>query len=309
MLAASVKLMNLLRDEYSKMDEMNDLLLSSGDLAQMQLQQWHVNPAEVEVISHLGSGAMGEVSKAKWQGTVVAVKRLHAIIDDSEGVREFMAEIDILSKCHHPNCLQLLGASLSPPDVFMMTEFCELGSLSDVLSDVECFPELPWERRLSYLKDAAAGMIYLHAQHPPIIHRDLKSMNLLVTCSHQVKVADFGLARLDNSSRTMSLAGTPMWMAPEVLSSLHYSIAADVYSFGIIMFEVATRSLPFSSMNPMLVVSQILTQNLRPTLPYDYGKWEGYNDLARSCWDSSPESRPTFPAILTTLDVILSQST
>jgi hypothetical protein len=271
-------------------------------LRAIALKAWYVNPAEVQITSHLGSGAMGEVSKAKWQGTVVAVKRLHTLVDDHGGVKEFMAEIDILSKCHHPNCLQLLGASLSPPDVFMMTEFCELGCLSDVLSDVECFPELPWERRLSYLKDAAAGMIYLHAQHPPIIHRDLKSMNLLVTRSHQVKVADFGLARFDNASRTMSTAGTPLWMAPEVLLSIRYSVSADVYSFGIIMFEVATRSLPYQDKNPMMVVAEIVNKHCRPNFSDASLLPTGYAELAQKCWSSEPEDRPSFAGILEALN-------
>lgn len=109
-------------------------------------------------------------------------------------------------------------------------------------------------------------MSYLHSFQPPIIHRDLKTHNLLVDDHWNVKVADFGLSR-PQSLATMSAAGTPQWSAPEVIRQEKYTTKADVYSFGIIIFELISKKVPYANMGPLTAARQVAYDHLRPLFP------------------------------------------
>jgi serine/threonine protein kinase len=137
-------------------------------------------------------------------------------------------------------------------------------------------------------------MNYLHHCHPPIVHRDLKSSNLLVDKNWTVKVADFGLSRLKNTTFLTSKSGkgTPQWMAPEVLRNEYSNEKSDVYSFGVILWELATEQIPWIGLNPMQVVGAVGFMNQLLQIP------EGLNprwtSMIESCWRSDPNSRPSF---------------
>jgi serine/threonine protein kinase len=122
------------------------------------------------------------------------------------------------------------------PNLCIVTEFVQRGALKGVLYDQSI--RLPYQQRLRMLHGAALGVGHLHALEPAIIHRDLKPSNLLVDENWNVKVADFGFARIKEENATMTRCGTPCWTAPEILRGEKYSEKADVYSFGIIMWEV-----------------------------------------------------------------------
>ena len=109
-------------------------------------------------------------------------------------------------------------------------------------------------------------MSYLHSLTPPILHRDLKSHNLLVDNNWNVKVADFGLSRAQ-STNTMSAAGTPQWSAPEVIRQEKYTTKADVYSFGVIVYELISRKVPYANMGPLTAARQVAYDHLRPRFP------------------------------------------
>jgi serine/threonine protein kinase len=133
------------------------------------------------------------------------------------------------------------------PNLCIVTEFVQQGSLRDMLANRGI--KLPWQQRLSMLRSAAQGVSYLHSLQPTaVIHRDLKSSNLLVDENMNIKVADFGFARLKEENATMTRCGTPCWTAPEIIRGERYSEKADVYSFGIIMWEVLTRRTPFAGL-------------------------------------------------------------
>ncbi len=134
-------------------------------------------------------------------------------------------------------------------------------------------------------------MHYLHSCNPPVLHRDLKSLNLLLDESSRVKLADFGWTKgLDNYMT--GKIGTYQWMAPEVIASQKYSEKADVFSYGIILWEIASREPPFKHLSGLQVSLEVLNNDLRPPIPKKTP--EPFAKLMRKCWDREPSKRPSF---------------
>ncbi|DBA75584.1 TPA: hypothetical protein ACH3X2_009138 [Trebouxia sp. C0005] len=224
-------------------------------------------------------------------------------------------EVSIMAAIRHPNVVMFMGLCLNP--VCVVTEFCVRGSLSDVLekaaSDAAFAQQLPWPKRLSMSLDAAKGMLQLHSHKPPILHRDLKSPNLLVDKHWRVKVTDFNLSsmlRLDADSDGVdsSAANNPRWLAPEVISVQNFSKAADVYSFGIILWELMTWQVPWDDLNPFQIMMLLTQQHARPDiLPVGSlpgGTWPGMREyilLMQACWEEEPDKRPDFESIIADL--------
>lgn len=170
----------------------------------------------------------------------------------------------------------------------------------DVLADKTI--ELGWERKLGIILDVARGMDYLHHLRPPIIHRDLKSPNLLVTQLFRVKVADFGQSRSVTRTQTMTHAvGTPIWSSPEVLKKNHYTEKADVYSFGIVMWEVLTRDVPYADINQFQIIVEVV-RGLRPRIPVDTPK--PWYDIMTASWQEEAQRRPAFSQIVRDIEAI-----
>ena len=141
--------------------------------------------------------------------------------------------------------------------------------------------------------DAAKGMSYLHSAD--LIHRDLKSMNIMVSEKLQGKVADYGESRKKSADLTMTSTGTPLWMAPEVSRNERYDSKADMYSFGIILYEVCKRRLPYADMKDLTAVGlavKVAMQGLRPTI--EDGWHPGLQSLMRDCYGADSNARPTF---------------
>lgn len=140
-------------------------------------------------------------------------------------------------------------------------------------------------------------MNYLHSFQPPILHRDLKSPNLLVDLSYAIKISDFGLARVRAHFQTMTgNCGTTQWMAPEVLAAEKYTEKADVFSYGVVLWETVTRQCPYEGLSQIQAALGVLNNNLRPTIPANCPPL--FKKLMTLCWVSKPEERPTFEAIL-----------
>ena len=144
--------------------------------------------------------------------------------------------------------------------------------------------------------DAAKGMVYLHSAD--LIHRDLKSMNIMISDGMQGKIADYGESREEITDMTMTSTGTPLWMAPEVSKAGRYDSQADVYSFGIILFEVLKRDLPYSErtdLNAIGLAVKVALDGLRPTIEEDWHP--GLKSLLKDCYETIPSDRPTFSQI------------
>nr|BBF89702.1 putative EDR1 [Oryza sativa f. spontanea] len=147
-------------------------------------------------------------------------------------------------------------------------------------------------------RQEARGMNYLHNSSPPIVHRDLKSSNLLVDKNWTVKVADFGLSRLklETFLTTKTGKGTPQWMAPEVLRNEPSNEKSDVYSYGVILWEIATQKIPWDNLNTMQVVGAVGFMDHRLDIPSDVDPH--WASMIESCWDSDPQRRPSFQELL-----------
>jgi len=205
-----------------------------------------------------------------------------------------------LSELHHPNIVLFIGACMKRPNLCIVTEYVKQGSLSDLLLNLSV--RLPWMLRMSMLRLAALGVNYLHSLSPCIIHRDLKPSNLLVDENWNVKVADFGFARIKEENATMTRCGTPCWTAPEVITGEKYSEKADVYSFGMIMWQVAARKPPFAGRNFMGVSLDVL-EGKRPQLPADNP--EVFAKLVKKCWHAKPDKRPSMEEVLVTINQLI----
>eukprot|EP00736_Rhodelphis_marinus_P007364 Rmarinus@m.73 len=202
-----------------------------------------------------------------------------------------------MSHLRHPNVVQFVGVSLCPGDYFIVLEYCAKGNVHDLLRESRASDRL----LLSFLMDAARGVNYLHSSEPVIVHRDLKCQNLLVDERMCVKVCDFGLSRVKNvDGGTMTAVGTPAYAAPEVLRHGRYDQKADVYSFGMIMWEVAHEgNAPFPGLNPIMVGLRVVNEGLRPTIQPTVHPL--YAKLMTQCWDTDAAKRPSFEELLATL--------
>ena len=259
-------------------------------------ESWQISISELRFGRLLGVGNVGEVFRGVFRGRPVAIKKLKGTwFRDDDMIGRFKEEIALLSQMNHPNVISFLGAVLDRDagNICLVTELCERGTLEELLrSPTE---PLSWLRRLQMARAIALGMDYLHAR-AGIIQRDLKAANLLVTRSYDVKIADFGLSRPLAPGTMKTYCGTPAYMAPEIVRQEDYSEMADVYSFGIIMWELLTRQEPYAGETSGLGLAYaVANEGLRPPIPaYCPREWAS---LMVRAWDAEPARRPTFDAI------------
>jgi serine/threonine protein kinase len=268
----------------------------------------------------VGEGSFGRVFHAVWNHTDVAVKFIGAQQDEmtqtsadlDKALDELEKEVGIMTQLRHPNIVLLLGAIRSPPAI--VEEYCVRGSLYTVLQRHKKpgAPELAWRVRLQLALGAAAGMCYLHNCSPPILHRDLKSANLMVDRYFRVKVGDFNLSRVHVANTALSGSHdgsaslhSPRWMAPEVLQSSAYSKASDVYSYAIILWEIQTLEVPFAEFSQWQIIHAVTTDEERPDIDFSDGvvfaDARRYRDLMRDAWAQDPAARPSFESAIGTL--------
>ncbi|GMI21958.1 hypothetical protein TeGR_g11071, partial [Tetraparma gracilis] len=210
----------------------------------------------------------------------------------------------------NPNLVRLIGCTTSDPTKnVMIMEFVERGSLRDVLDDADT--QLTTEQQLKILMGVAKGMAYMYAQEPPIQHRDLKSLNILLADDFTPKISDFGLSKSEitmNSLTVQSMAtsaggfkGTVQWSAPEVLQGEgDFTVKADVFSFAVVVFEVLTRERPFKDAKNMFQLGKSIWEGVRPSpLPTDvHPKLEAWVRIMQLAWAQKPDDRPTFQEVI-----------
>ncbi|KAJ0255724.1 serine/threonine-protein kinase SIS8 [Hirschfeldia incana] len=254
---------------------------------------------ELTLGERIGLGSYGEVYRGDWHGTEVAAKKFLDQDLTGEALEEFRSEVQIMKKLRHPNIVLFMGAVTRPPNLSIITEFLPRGSLYRLIHRPN--NQLDERRRLRMALDAARGMNYLHSCSPMIVHRDLKSPNLLVDKNWVVKVCDFGLSRMKNSTylSSKSTAGTAEWMAPEVLRNEPADEKCDVYSYGVILWELFTLQQPWGRMNAMQVVGAVGFQHRRLDIP-DFVD-PAIAELISKCWQTDSKLRPSFAEIMVTL--------
>jgi hypothetical protein len=227
----------------------------------------------------------------------VAVKQLRSMPRESAGLEAFCKEIALHQRLQHPNVLALHGVCISRAGALsVITPYMDLGSVFQLLHP-PAGPPSPLPRVLSIrmLSDCARGMSYLHSMEPQIIHRDLKSQNLLVSADFSVKVADFGLSRECLRPGAMTRVGSVQWAAPEVLLGNSYSHKCDLWSFGVVCWEMLTARVPFDGMPQTAVATKVALEGMR--LPVPHRTPICLLRLIARCWSDAPELRPSFDCV------------
>ncbi|CEG46957.1 tkl protein kinase [Plasmopara halstedii] len=249
----------------------------------------------------LSKGAFGEVWLAQLENRQVAVKRiLNEKKNDEKEIECFGAEIKLMASFSHPKIVEFLGVSWSSmQDVCAVTEYMGKGDLYGFLKRRQ--GQLNWrDHKIFLAEDVADALGYLHSLSPKVIHRDLKSKNILLDDSFRAKLSDFGISRERSVEDTMTAGvGTIYWTAPEVLMGKKYTEKADIFSFGIVMSELETHAVPYSDkrdnagkkLQGMKIVQMVIRRNLRPTFSTECPKL--VKELADRCLDSDPDARPS----------------
>ncbi|XLT40420.1 hypothetical protein HN873_071712 [Arachis hypogaea] len=200
----------------------------------------------------LGEGGFGCVYKARLDDNlVVAVKKLHCQTQNAE--REFENEVQLLSKIQHPNIIPLLACSINGDTRFIVYQLMQNGSLEAHLHGPTRGSALTWNMRMKIALDTARGLEYLHEHcHPPVIHRDMKSSNILLDANFNAKLSDFGLAITDGSQskKNIKLSGTLGYVAPEYLLDGKLTDKSDVYAFGVVLLELLLGRKPVEKLAP-----------------------------------------------------------
>ncbi|XP_070306973.1 mitogen-activated protein kinase kinase kinase 10 isoform X1 [Odocoileus virginianus] len=264
---------------------------------------------ELQLEEIIGVGGFGKVYRALWRGEEVAVKaaRLDPERDPAVTAEQVRQEARLFGALQHPNIIALRGACLSPPHLCLVMEYARGGALSRVLAGRRVPPHV----LVNWAVQVARGMNYLHNDAPvPIIHRDLKSINILILEAIEnhnladtvLKITDFGLAREWHKTTKMSAAGTYAWMAPEVIRLSLFSKSSDVWSFGVLLWELLTGEVPYREIDALAVAYGVAMNKL--TLPIPSTCPEPFARLLEECWDPDPHGRPDFGSILKQLEVI-----
>lgn len=266
--------------------------------------------------SLIGSGGFGDVYKAQLKdGSVVAIKKLIHI--SGQGDREFTAEMETIGKIKHRNLVPLLGYCKVGEERLLVYEYMRYGSLEDVLHDQKkAGIKLNWSVRRKIAIGAARGLAFLHHNCiPHIIHRDMKSSNVLLDENLEARVSDFGMARLmsamDTHLSVSTLAGTPGYVPPEYYQSFRCSTKGDVYSYGVVLLELLTGKRPTDSadfgdnnlvgwvkQHAKLKISDVFDPELMKEDPSLEIELLQHLKVACACLDDRPWRRPTMIQVM-----------
>ncbi|GLE05130.1 hypothetical protein PINS_up014118 [Pythium insidiosum] len=261
-----------------------------------------INSQDINYTRSIAKGAFGDVWLAHYGRDLVAVKKLMA--SDATSVGDFIAELNLLASLSHPRILSLIGACWddSFSDIQIVTEYMDSGDLLTVLRS-RSSTELTWENgKAAYCLQICEAIYYLHSLQPVLIHRDIKSRNILIDSEKGAKLSDFGESRERTIQSTMTAGvGTARWVAPEIILGEDYSELADVYSLGVLLTELDTHQIPFESMGleEHTIVQQVAVGKLRPKVSETCP--EVIRRLTHECLQFDPQLRPSAARVLQTL--------
>lgn len=277
-------------------------VIGEGGFGQVFRATWCGTTVAVKVLKQKGSGHRGHLGDLIQRGLKDALSATAAPRISADMINRFSQEVTILRSLHHPNLVMFLGASIAPR-LCMVSEYMEGGSLYELLYKKKRIPSS--RRRLVLALDIAKALAYLHSMQPQIVHRDLKSPNILLEeHGDHAKVGDVGLARVRalSGEKMMGAAGTYPWMAPEMLAGHSYTEKADVYSYGIVLSEICSGVLPFPGLSSSEVRTRVCKNGERPPLPDTLApQWVS---LIHACWSQNDTKRPSFIEVIDTLQEI-----
>ncbi|XP_028411358.1 tyrosine-protein kinase CSK-like [Dendronephthya gigantea] len=264
----------------------------SVDAESFKNSGWHIRRKDIDLMKVVGHGEFGDVWEGRFRQKRVAVKSMK---EEGRAAQTFLTEASVMTDLNHKNLVMLLGVSLDESPIYIITEFCDKGSLVEYLRS-RGRAVITQKDLIGFAKDVAAGMHYLESKN--FIHRDLAARNVLLDENCMAKVADFGHARQQNISISGKL---PIkWTAPEALKEGTFSSKSDVWSFSIFLWEIYSFGrVPY----PRIPLTDVLTRVVRgyrmeqpdACLPEMFS-------LMSSCWELYPRERPSFKTIVETLD-------
>uniref|UniRef100_A0A8C3ATP1 non-specific protein-tyrosine kinase n=1 Tax=Cyclopterus lumpus TaxID=8103 RepID=A0A8C3ATP1_CYCLU len=265
---------------------------SSQDVADPSKDQWEVDPEELILGQELGSGQFGLVLEGRWRDKKVAVKTIR---EECMSDEEFKEEARVMMRLSHCKLVQLYAVRTQCSPMCLVFEFMDNGCLSDYLRARK--GRLSQEAMLGMCLDVSEGMAYLESSN--FIHRDLAARNCLVSKKNEVKISDFGMTRfvLDDQYTSSQCSKFPIrWSAPEVIKYCKFSSKSDVWSFGVLMWEVYNEGrIPYENRSNVDVVESLSKglRLLKPRLAPD-----AIHKLMTWCWKEKPEDRPSFVVLL-----------
>eukprot|EP01119_Soliformovum_irregulare_P012483 TRINITY_DN3246_c0_g1_i2.p1 TRINITY_DN3246_c0_g1~~TRINITY_DN3246_c0_g1_i2.p1 ORF type:complete len:1262 (+),score=408.29 TRINITY_DN3246_c0_g1_i2:142-3786(+) len=299
---------NRQRDEYTSLAGRSSWSQKSSQaLLQDHSVQWEISFDELELGKEVGRGAFGEVYQGKWRGSVVAIKVLTKRLNEKE-IEEFRSETTIMKTLRpHRNLIQLIGVCSNPSKPFcIITEFMSKGSLDSFMRK-KLLSHSDTSGILNICIGIATGMMHLHLEN--IIHRDLAARNCLLTENMEVKIGDFGLSRMTTESegQTKADVGPLKWMSPEAVLEKVYSIKSDVWSFGVVMYEIITHGVPYESLDAVQAASRVALAGLQLEISgTDLAKnpdlYPRLDEIRKMCMAREAADRPKFDQILRFLE-------
>ncbi|KAH6757119.1 Protein kinase superfamily protein [Perilla frutescens var. hirtella] len=294
--------------------------------SQRPREVWEIDPTKLEILYLVAQGTYGTVYRGTYDGQDVAVK----LLDWEDGMKtaaeaaeiraSFKQEVSVWHKLNHPNVTRFVGASmgtsqfkipkknpsesstnLPPRACCVLVEFLPGGTLKTYLFKNRK-KKLPFKVVIQLALDLSRGLSYLHSER--IVHRDVKAENMLLGTQRTLKIADFGVARVEaqNPRDMTGETGTLGYMAPEVLDGKPYNRKCDVYSFGICLWEIYCCDLPYPDLSFADISSAVVRQNLRPDIPRCCPS--SVSNIMKRCWDANPEKRPEMDEVVRLLESI-----
>ncbi|KAL9232821.1 hypothetical protein vseg_007886 [Gypsophila vaccaria] len=317
-----------LKDLDRQLDLRMNKMLSKSDDAHRAKEEWEIDLSKLEMQHGIARGTYGSVYRGTYGDQDVAVKLLDwgedgiATAADAASVRAaFRQEVAVWQKLDHPNVTRFIGASMGTSNLKIPQKYSSSGA-NNALSPrmccvvVEYIPggtlkqllirnrrsKLPLKDVIQLALGLARGLNYLHSKK--IVHRDVKTENMLLTYDRIVKIADFGVARVEaqNLKDMTGTTGTYGYIAPEVLDGMPYDHKCDVYSFGICLWEIYCCAMPYAEYSFSEVSSAIVARNLRPEIPRCCPN--SVANIMKSCWDVQPEKRPEMDEVVKMLEAI-----
>lgn len=291
-------------------------------------EEWEIDLSKLEIRYVIAHGTYGTVYRGTYDTQDVAVKLLDWGEDGMGTTAEtaalrtsFRQEVAVWQKLDHPNVTKFVGASMGTSNLKIPTKNPSTGDENSLPSKaccvvVEYLPggtlkqflirnrrkKLAFKIVIQLALDLSRGLSYLHSKK--IVHRDVKTENMLLDANRTLKIADFGVARVEaqNPSDMTGETGTLGYMAPEVLDGKPYNRRCDVYSFGICLWETYCCDMPYSDLSFAEVSSAVVRQNLRPEIPRCCPS--SFANIMRKCWDANPEKRPDMDEVVKLLEAI-----
>lgn len=270
-------------------------------------ENWIIDLNDLIIGRTIGHSSFGTVNEGKLNGTKVAVKTIEhgtdpAALDNLETIKK---EAELNCKLRHPNIVLFMGICVHPTKVCIVTELMARGNVRDLLVGIVKGKSirLDWSLRLQWALDTAQGMAYLHSLNPPMIHRDLKTTNLLVDRGMNVKICDFGLSRF-RSDKMMSAVGTVHFAAPEILQNEKYTEKVDIFSYGTVLWEIYCRNCVFKGMAQIEIYNAVVNGDMPDV---DVNCDSRYRAMMWECWAKNPVDRPTFRDIIDRLSMLVDE--